>query len=260
MQTGVIYRIYNRINGKSYIGVTTQPITERIRQHFKKSSGCVLLKNAITKYGQDSFVHEVIEVNVTQDNFRTRENFWIDCHNSMLPHGYNLKEGGGGTMGYDVSEETKNKRSMANKNQVPWMKGRKHSEETRKKISEANKGRVLWSKGKPLSEETRKKMSESHKGRRHTDESKQKMSESRKGKPSWRKGKFLSEEHKKNISKSHKGKHGRSHTEETKRKISHANKGKRRTDNEKRKVSEGLKRYWKEKKERENGTDSDAVH
>jgi len=60
-------------------------------------------------------------------------------------------------LGKKCSEENKIKKSIANKGQIPWIKGRKHSEETRKKISDGNLGHIV-------SKETRQKISNSHKG------------------------------------------------------------------------------------------------
>lgn len=74
-----------------------------------------------------------------------------------------------------VSEETKQKLSLANKGRVLP----KFSEEKRKKMSESAKNR------KPITEETRLKMSKSRTGKKrkpHTDETKRKLSETNKGK------------------------------------------------------------------------------
>ncbi|MBH9580891.1 hypothetical protein DOS62_06615 [Staphylococcus felis] len=45
-----VYKITNKINGKSYVGITTQGIKERFKQHCQSKS-CV--GNAIRKYGKE---------------------------------------------------------------------------------------------------------------------------------------------------------------------------------------------------------------
>ena len=105
----------------------------------------------------------------------------------------NLTEGGEGTSGYRLSEETKKKMSEANKG----VKRGEVTAETRKKLSKALKGdnNPKYWKDKKLSKETKKKMSEAKKGRKFSDEHKKKISEALKGRK-------LSQEHKDNMSKS----------------------------------------------------------
>lgn len=79
------------------------------------------------------------------------------------------------------------------------------TEERRKKVSEAGKGRKAWNKGKHFSEESCIKMSDAHKG-----------------KPSCNKGKHFSDEAKNKMSEAHKGK---KRSEDDKRNISESLKG-----------------------------------
>jgi len=86
----------------------------------------------------------------------------------------NKTDGGEGSSGYIASEETKRKRSEANKGNKHWT-NKKHSEDTKKKLSELSKGKPkseshkealkkAWEKRrleKPITNETRKKISES---------------------------------------------------------------------------------------------------
>ena len=52
---GVIYKITNKINGKSYIGQTTQGFDKRYGYNLKRSTKNRHLKSAINKYGIDNF-------------------------------------------------------------------------------------------------------------------------------------------------------------------------------------------------------------
>lgn len=62
---GYIYRIYNDINDKNYIGKTTYSIEHRFKEHCKDSSRRKLehrpLYAAMRKYGVDHFYVEEIE-------------------------------------------------------------------------------------------------------------------------------------------------------------------------------------------------------
>jgi hypothetical protein len=55
MQEGAIYIIENVETGKGYIGQTTRSVEQRFKEHCKSFSGCLKLRNAIQKYGQECF-------------------------------------------------------------------------------------------------------------------------------------------------------------------------------------------------------------
>jgi len=167
---GFIYKITNKENGMIYIGQTIQTLEDRWRQHRKKSSTCLYLKRAFEKYGIDNFIFEMICCCDNEELDKLEIHYMIEF-NSIVPNGYNLREGGNS--------------------------GR-HNEETKKKISNALKGRTdifRHQLGKPITEETKKKISDALKGRtdiirnyfrttgmHHTEKAKKKMSESHKKK------------------------------------------------------------------------------
>jgi len=151
---GYIYKIVNKIDGKIYIGQTTQDLEERWKQHRKTTSNCRYLKLAIKKYGLDQFDFKLICICFDND-LNKYESSYIKQYNSIVPTGYNLRKGGNSS---------------------------KHHEETKKKISEKLKNRtdLVHSKhqlGKPHSEEIKRKISNSLKGIKHSQESIQKRSE-----------------------------------------------------------------------------------
>lgn len=89
-----IYKITNKINGKSYIGQTTN-YQRRFREHRNKGYGeepSKLLYKAFDKYGIDNFDFEVIE-DLTE-NYNEREKYWIQYYNTLTPNGYNIEPGG----------------------------------------------------------------------------------------------------------------------------------------------------------------------
>ena len=56
----IIYKATNKINGKVYIGQTTNSLSYRRDQHFREAK-CIKRKtvyfhNAISKYGEDNFI------------------------------------------------------------------------------------------------------------------------------------------------------------------------------------------------------------
>ena len=93
---GFIYKITNKVNGKSYIGQTIQSVKERFYQHCAtKCSQAILnmvIHKAIAKYGKSNFTIEVIE-EVESANLNDRERYWIRYYDSYN-NGYNSTEGG----------------------------------------------------------------------------------------------------------------------------------------------------------------------
>ena len=133
-----VYLITNCVNGKVYVGITNQGAEVRFGHHlYEARSGSTFpIHNSIRKYGPENFKQTVLEVCDNYDILKEREKYWISFYNSKdRSMGYNLTEGGDGTLGRLHSEETKDKiRQKAI--------GRKASEETKKKMSEAKKGIV----------------------------------------------------------------------------------------------------------------------
>ena len=111
---GCIYGIENLVNGKWYVGQTIlAPDFGRIRHHFKLYPGSPLIQSAIRKYGAKNFDWCILDDGILiQEVLDDRECYWIRCKQSMVPYGYNLREGGyGGAM----AQSTKDKMSAAQK-------------------------------------------------------------------------------------------------------------------------------------------------
>ena len=189
-----IYRITNKINGKTYIG---QHKYKKLNDNYMGSGK--LIKLAKNKYGKENFKKEILEFNIPDiDLANDWEQMYILFERSKGKAEYNIANGGNGGYIGPVSEETRQKLSKA-------LKGKHRSEETKRKISESKKGKQTWNKGKHLSGETRKKISEANKGREFSEDHKRRLSEARKGKEPWNKGKQHSDDSKKKMSEAHKG-------------------------------------------------------
>uniref|UniRef100_A0AB39C730 GIY-YIG nuclease family protein n=1 Tax=Bacillus phage KoopaTroopa TaxID=3234046 RepID=A0AB39C730_9CAUD len=108
----IIYKVTNVVNGKIYIGQTVQELWARKSGH--KSHALTELKDnifsrAIRKYGWDNFKWEIIDNANNKEELNKKEIHWIGHYKSHGVNGYNETDGGEGTHGYIVKEETKNK-------------------------------------------------------------------------------------------------------------------------------------------------------
>lgn len=90
---GIIYKITNKVNGKSYIGQTRYTIEFRWRQHQHKKDN-TYFHNAIHKYGIENFSIEVLEECDIKD-LDSKEIFYIAKYDTFN-NGYNLTIGGDG--------------------------------------------------------------------------------------------------------------------------------------------------------------------
>ena len=144
-------------SGKVYIGITTQKPSVRW-EYGNGYKGSHIFYRAIKKYGWNNIKHEVLFTNLEESRAKTLEINLIR-HYRNLGLVYNILDGGGGTTGRIISEETRKKMRDAKL-------GKKLSIETRNKMSELRKGGPGTMLGKKHSEETKKKMSASRKGKK----------------------------------------------------------------------------------------------
>ena len=90
---GIIYKITNKVNGKSYIGQTRYTIEFRWKQHQHKKDN-TYFHNAIKKYGIENFSIEILEECNIED-LNSREIYYIAKYDTFN-NGYNLTIGGDG--------------------------------------------------------------------------------------------------------------------------------------------------------------------
>jgi len=103
-----IYSIYNKLNGKLYIGKASY-YNKRISEHlcyFRKGSHQNTYMQRAYNKNKDSFIYSIVEACPTEDLIE-REIFWIKFLNTTdRSKGYNLTDGGEGCLGRVVTEET----------------------------------------------------------------------------------------------------------------------------------------------------------
>ena len=148
--TSNIYIITNKLNNKKYVGQAID-INQRWMRHrsdYKRLTSKYLYR-AMNKYGIDNFLFEVLESEIPIESIHEREIFWIEQLGTKAPLGYNMTDGGEGSINRIVSAETREKISNSKK-------GSKCSDESKKNFSKRNKLRYE-------NIDARVKMSVSHK-------------------------------------------------------------------------------------------------
>jgi group I intron endonuclease len=152
-----------------YVGVTNN-YTKRMREH-KGTYNNYLISKAIKKHGWNNFNSQILlETEDAEFAYKVAESSFIQQYQSNNPEkGYNLTEGGQGTLGFSPTLETRQR--MREKKL-----GKKLTPEHIQKISESALGRTF-------TKETKNKISNKLKGNKNfqgktfTDEVKQILSE-----------------------------------------------------------------------------------
>jgi len=183
----IIYKATNNINGKVYIGQTTNTLQKRINKHKSssiKGSKKTYFNLAIVKYGFENFIWEEIDSADFFEELDYMEIYWIKFYYSdNRKYGYNLAKGGNVNRNYKWTEKQKENQSKRRKEFFS-------KKENREKLSKIMKekyasGEIPKILGKKFSKETIKRMSESkigksnykNIGKKHTKEQNQKHSE-----------------------------------------------------------------------------------
>lgn len=220
----IIYLARNIINGMGYVGqsINSLKYKKREKKGYANNGDLQLFPQALREFGFENFEWTVLYQDDDNDpdwmDFLERK--YIKKCNTLTPNGYNMTRGGRGLSGYSHTEESRSKVGAAQKGKVV-------SEETRAKMSAVRKN----CKRNPTSEETKAKISQAQKGRKFTEEHKRKLSEAAKKRdPATRKASEETRENRRASALKQWETRPRVQTEETKRKI-----------------SEGLYRYYRQK-------------
>ncbi len=198
--SGCLYRL-TFPSGKVYIGITKNSAAARFAAHVSfATTGKRLcaVHHAILKHGADSVRVETLAVVDDWQKLPAMEVEAIKLNGSKFPNGYNLTDGGEGTIGVIRSAEVRAKHSAAKK-------GRPLNKETMEKAWAASRGRVK-------TDAERAKISASHKGKKKSPEHIAKIADAQRGRT-------LSLEARAHLSALYQG---RKFSEETRAKISAA--------------------------------------
>lgn len=129
---GIIYKVLNIINNKSYVGQTRKTLDQRRighKTHVNRYKHHFYL--AIRKYSWENFKWSVLEQDVPIKDLNDREIYWIQKLDTFK-NGYNSTSGGGQSV--VLSEEVKKKISSS-------LKGHQHSNKSKKKMSVSHTGK-----------------------------------------------------------------------------------------------------------------------
>jgi group I intron endonuclease len=141
---GTIYKYTNKINGKPYLGFTTDFVGRQYRHKYdaENHKDNFIFHYAIRKYGIKSFTIDIIEQSDDIEFLHNyREEYYIREYKShyMDGYGYNMTYGGEGTLGWKMPEKQRNELSQL-KIGIPW--NGKHTECHITKMVELNANRL----------------------------------------------------------------------------------------------------------------------
>jgi len=188
MKNFVLYSLSKPGEEARYIGITSQPLKNRLHNHLFRKDGSHHKTAWIEKMKREGFKPLIIPlcVGLSKEEACELEINTISTLRKLGIDLVNLTDGGDCGPGGLHTDVTKKRLSALNsgKRHTPEsrrkiseaLKGRVFSEELRKKISEARKGKGLG----PLSLETRKKLSKVLTGRKMSSATIEKMRASKK--------------------------------------------------------------------------------
>jgi len=217
MGKSCIYHIVNEVNGKRYVGRTSDK-EKRCSRHFfelrTRRHHCIHLQRSFNKYGEENFRFEVVEDNLSEKEAITREQWYLDNNYDLL---YNISRNSlfGGDL---ISYHPRRDEIVASITKSVRQRYANMSPEDRAELSQKLRGEGnpnYGNKGEKSKLYKIKKTS-SHKqniskaltGRALSKDHVEKMKKSKLGKSSWNKGLktgSLSEKHKTNLSKALQG-------------------------------------------------------
>lgn len=217
MERGYIYKIICLPTGKLYIGQTLRTIEKRWKRHIRdsKKGSDHKFHRAIRKYSEENFlVEELLVVSApTKKELKSQldllEIEYISRFNTR-EKGYNSTDGGEGVVGRVCSEESRERYRQANLGERNPSFGKACSESTKEKVRKARLGKSSPMKGRKHSDSAKRKMSEAHTGERNPN-------------------------------------FGKTASKETRRKLSEAHVGKKLSEEQKKKISDSVKRMWNKK-------------
>lgn len=133
---GCLYEVKCKINGKSYIGITSGTAENRFRYHSTPSNARKkrrkLLSRAIVKYGKENFIISTLVISNDMEYLGLLEIKAIDAFKTLFPNGYNLSNGGE----YSCVNLTRESRNRISRSLEKLWKNADY----RKKVTDAHRG------------------------------------------------------------------------------------------------------------------------
>ena len=153
-----IYKITNKLSGKSYIGQSRGKVGSRWGKHIRGENRTYnsAIHAAISKHGVKNFEFLVIDFCETIEQLDYKEQLYIKQLGTLAPNGYNITTGGG--KGFNYTDEHRAKLSASAKSK---------DQSIHKKHSEYMKQRMNTPEMKAFMADVAKR---THTGRKHTKE------------------------------------------------------------------------------------------
>ena len=105
-----IYTITNKLDMKQYVGITYR-MRKRWNEHKSLANKKTLLGKSIQKYGSFNFEMQHVASALSWSDAKMVEKVLIQQLNTKVPNGYNLTDGGDGTLGFKHTAEECQRRS-----------------------------------------------------------------------------------------------------------------------------------------------------
>ena len=184
----VVYVISCKVNGKRYVGITKNTVEERFASHLYCSQHGIerLLYDAMRKYGEHNFTVSEVCVALSWENACLIEKALIKEFNCKVPTGYNMTDGGEGTVGWSAPQEVRDVWSEQRKGRT-WTQEQNEARSAKIKAQwadpEFRRQRQQSMSNRTWTEEQRSRKSALMKGtvgRKHTAEAKAKISATKK--------------------------------------------------------------------------------
>lgn len=99
-----MYKVYKYTSpsNKIYIGITSKTLNERAKYNGCGYERCTAFWRAIEKYGWENFTCEILAQELTEEEAKRLERYYIKLYNSNnSENGYNISSGGDGYIFYD---------------------------------------------------------------------------------------------------------------------------------------------------------------
>jgi group I intron endonuclease len=99
---GIVYVLFNEVNGKSYVGQTVNTLKTRWKGHCKPSQASRshgIISQAVQKHGKNNFMVQTVCQARDKDDLDSLEKLWVwALRSSERKFGYNRTAGGDGSL------------------------------------------------------------------------------------------------------------------------------------------------------------------